>query len=514
MVDAEEPRSNVEILLGALAGRREELALVHGDRRMTSGELVDQVYRVARALAEHGLGPGRTVTLLGANAPEMLIARYAANLLGASVAQLYNGMSVSTKAAVLSDVDTTALLYDRAFADSAEQVLQGCKPELVFGLGPGEPGTDLLRLAAEQPAEPLAGRARPGDVQQIRHTGGTTGHPKGVCYTFGSVLRATQQRHGGPFDLSAPRQLAATTLAHAAGGLADGTLQRGGYVVLHDEFDPGAVLRTIEAEGITSMWLLPPLLYQLLDHPEFDQRDLSSLQNIIYGGCAASRSRLVEAARKLGPVLYQIYGQTEAGLMSVLPPEEHDPERPELLSTAGRIAASADIAVCDSDGEPVAPGQPGELWARTPAHMDHYWKQPELTARTVQNGWVHTGDVGYLDDAGYLHLIDRVKDMIIVVGGHVYTSEVEEVLFAHPQVRMAAVFGVPDPNGAEVVHAAIVPEAGADVDAEQLREFVGRRQGPMYRPRNIHLVQRLPLTDVGKPDKKALRTQLVETGEH
>ncbi len=263
---------------------------------------------------------------------------------------------------------------------------------------------------------------------------------------------------------------------------------------------------------ITTMWLLPPLLYQLLDHPDFDQRDLSSLQNIIYGGCAASRSRLIEASRKLGPVLYQIYGQTEAGLMSVLPPEEHDPERPELLSTAGRTAARADIAVCDSDGEPVPPGQPGELWARTPAHMDRYWKQPELTARTIQNGWVHTGDVGYLDDAGYLHLIDRVKDMIIVVGGHVYTSEVEEVLFAHPQVRMAAVFGVPDPNGAEAVHAAIVPEAGADVETEQLRDFVEHRQGPMYRPRNVHLVQHLPLTDVGKPDKKALRTQLVETG--
>ncbi|WP_263253872.1 AMP-binding protein [Saccharopolyspora rosea] len=504
-MSATAPRSSAEVLLDSCAQRRDSTALVHGDRHVTYGEIVDQVHRLARTLDAHGLQPGDVVTLLGGNAPEMIMVRLAANLLGCGVAQLYNGISVESKAAIVADVECRALIVDPGFADNARQVLEHCSPGEVLGLGPGI-GTDLLAEAADQPAEPVEGRARPDDVQQIRHTGGTTGHPKGICYTFATGLARAQQRPEGPqLITSETRLLVCTTIAHAAGFMADSVLQNGGVVVLHDEFEPGAVLETIERERIELMFLLPPLLYKLLDHPSIDDRDLGSLRCIVYGGCKSSPKRLAQAAERLGPVLVQMYGQTEAGMISLLRPEEHDPGRPWLLETVGRPVPTTEVAVCDENGHRLPEGSRGELWVRTGMHMDGYWKQPELTAQTIQDGWVRTGDVGYLDAEGYLHVVDRVKDMIVVVGGHVYTSEVEDVLMEHPAVRHAAVFGVSDPDGAEKVHAAVV--TAQPVDAEELEDLVERRKGSMYRP-TVLVVDDLPLTDAGKPDKKALRGQL------
>lgn len=494
------PRTKVEILLDALKPRWDETALVQGERRVSCGELVEQVYRIARVLERHGARPGDIVTLIGGNSPEMLMGRYAANLLGCGTTEPYRGLSVEAKARIVDDVDTRILLVDPNFRDNARQVLERCSVGMVLSFGPGI-GSDLFALAAREPADPVNCRARPDDVQQIRHTGGTTGHPKGICYTFGHHWRATEP----PLERTYQRrQLVCTTIAHAAGGIADNLLTHGGVVVLQEEFDPRDVLAAIERERITDMWLLPPLIYRLIDHPDITRTDLSSLHTVIYGGCRANPTRMAEAFEHFGNALTQIYGQTEAGLISVLTPQEH--ARPELLGTAGRVASTTVLAVCDSDGDRVAAGEQGELWVHTGMEMDGYWKQPELTARTIQNGWVHTGDIGYLDDGGYLHVVDRVKDMIVVVGGHVYTSEVENMLMEHPAVRDAAVFGTPDPNGAEKVNAAVVAEDG--ITDTELVDLIEQRNGSMYVPAEVMFLRQLPLTDIGKPDKRALRAQL------
>ncbi|MBP2471986.1 fatty-acyl-CoA synthase [Crossiella equi] len=496
--------STVELALRSFAGHRERTALVHGERRVSYGELLDQVYRTARALDRLAVRPGHMVTLLGGNAPEMVIARYAANLVGAGVTELYAGMSAESKARIVDDVETGLLLVHADFTEESRAVLAQSSPGRVVGL------TELLRLAAGESAEPVQGRARPGDVQQIRHTGGTSGHPKGITYTFGHHLAALRRMS----ILRAPasedrRQLLCTTIAHAGGGYADGTLASGGTVFLHEHFDAGAVLETIERERITDIWLLPPLLYRLVDHPDAAHRDTSSLRSVVYGGCKANPARLADAVTRFGPVLMQFYGQTEAGGISALGKEEH--LRPELLGTAGKPLPGVELAFRDEQGEPVPDGQPGELQVRTGMAMDGYWKQPELTAQVLHDGWVRTGDVGFLDAEGYLHLVDRVKDMIVVVGGHVYGTEVEDVLTEHPGVRSAAVFGLPDPDGAERVTAAVVADEG--VTAEELAELVVRRKGAMYRPATVFFVPELPLTDTGKPDKKALRaTQLALVG--
>jgi fatty-acyl-CoA synthase len=399
---------------------------------------------------------------------------------------------------MLRDVETRLLITDPAHADRAAEIA-----DRVLVLGPAPAGADLLALAARRPADPVPSRARPQDIRTIRHSGGTTGHSKGICISYG------QPRPFGP-DLPVlpgepPRLLVCTTLAHAAGLMTDKILRHGGSVVLLDAFEPGEVLAAIERERITDLFLMPPLLYQLIDHQPF--ADTSSLRRVTYGGCQASPSRLADAVRVLGPVLVQLYGQHEAGIVTALEAEDHT--RPERLRSVGRALPGCELEIRDGAGRSLPAGQVGEVCVRSDTLMQGYWKQPELTATTLRDGWLHTGDVGFLDEDGYLTIVDRLKDMINTGGGHVYTSDVEDLLDSHPEVGQSAVFGVPDADGVERVHAAVVPAPGCRPDAEQLRAMVGERRGSLYQPVRVLVLDRLPLTDAGKPDKKLLRSRAI-----
>lgn len=501
-------RTFVEDSLDALASDPDRELLAYGEHRMTAGQFRSLVHRMAHALAARGVERGTTVTLLSGNLPEIIAARYAANLAGCRVNHLYNKLSADVQAAIVRDVETQVLIVDPHYADRAAEITDSAPVPhvLVLGEAKREIGPDLLALAVEQSGEPFVSRARPDDICTIRHTGGTTGHPKGIVATFGQVSRMrrmmTQVR---PAEQQFSRQLACTTLAHAAGMLADGVIQGGGSVVLHDDFDAGEVLATIERERITHLFLLPPLVYQLLDHPDCERRDLSSLRGITYGGCQASPARITDAVRRFGPVLTQFYGQNEAGGISVLTPADHDPDRPELLRSAGKVLPGVEVAVRDTDGKDLPAGALGEICVRSEGTMSGYWKQPELTAEVLRDGWVHTGDVGFLDAHDYVTVVDRLKDMIVVVGGHVYTTELEELLTSHPKVLQSAVFGVRDADRMERVHAAVVAAPGAHLAAEELRATVREQRGAMYEPAHITFLDALPLTDAGKPDKKLLR---------
>ncbi|GGX43037.1 AMP-binding protein [Streptomyces noursei] len=499
-------RSFVDDILESLGAAPAREALVHQGRRITAGEFRDLTYRLAHALRAHGLGRGQTVTLLCGNLPEALAARYAANLLGCRVNHLYNKLSAESQAAIVRDVETRALIVDPAHADRAAEVTSQAAIPHVLTLGVSELGTNLLKLAATEPAEPISGWARPEDICSIRHTGGTTGHPKGICTSFERAGRMRRR----PSQAETPRQLVATPLAHAAGLVADHLLAEGGTVVLLEDFDPGQVLATIERERITHLFLLPPLLYQLTDHPTAHRTDTSSLRQVIYGGCQASPSRIADAIRCFGPVLMQGYGQTETGSISVLTPEEHDLDRPDRLRSAGRVLDGVEVTIRDADGNDLPHGEHGEVCVRSATIMQGYWKQAELTTEVLRDGWLHTGDVGFLDEEGYLTIVDRLKDMIVVVGGHVYTTELEDLLNSHPQVRQSAVFGVRDGDRMERVHAVVVRTPGAEVDADELQTMVRRQRGAMYEPAHLTFAEQLPLTDAGKPDKKLLRSRAAQ----
>jgi fatty-acyl-CoA synthase len=306
--------------------------------------------------------------------------------------------------------------------------------------------------------------------------------------------------------LEAPRYLAVAPITHVAGTKVLPTLARGGTVHLLNSFAPDRVLATVARERISMALLVPTMVYALLDHPDLDATDLSSLELLIYGASPIAPSRLTEAIRRIGPVFCQTYGQTECYPISVLSRADH--AEPGLLGTCGMPVGSVEVALLDPDGHPVAAGEPGEICARGPAAMEEYWRQPELTAQAFAHGWLHTGDVARADDRGYLTIVDRIKDMIISGGFNVFPREVEDVLTSHGSVAVAAVFGVPDEKWGEAVTAAVVLRPGETATPAELSAFVKRRKGPVQTPKSVHVLPALPTTAVGKIDKKALRDRL------
>ncbi|MCB5909669.1 AMP-binding protein [Streptomyces pinistramenti] len=513
-----------DVLLAALRRDPSRTALIAADgTEVTAGALHATVHRMAAELAARGIGRGSTVSLLSGNRPEVLAARYAANHIGARVVFLYDGMAPDALAAVADSVDTELLIADPGLHDTARALLarlDGARPA-VLTLGPvddadpgaperrGDPepplGDDLLAACAARTVTPeVPGAARPGDDWCIRHTGGTTGIPKGVRMAHAPYARMLSRPMAAAGD--PPRLLACTSLAHLAGVLADVTLTAGGTVVLRRGFDPGDVLAAVARHRITHLWLLPPLLHHLLDHPDLATTDLSSLTRLTYGGCPASPSRLRQAAEAFGPVLYGMYGQSEAMAITEVGPADHAVTGPGGRITVGRALPGVEIAVRDAAGRTLGPGERGEVHVRSAGVMSGYWKQPERTAEVlVGDGWLRTGDVGVLDDQGWLFLVDRAKDVIIVVGGHVQPGEIEDLLHSHPDVALCAVYGVRTADGDEEVYVAVVAAPGRTVDPEELRELVVHHKGVMYAPAAVHVRESLPLTPVGKPDKARLR---------
>ncbi|MEV6974216.1 AMP-binding protein [Kitasatospora sp. NPDC093806] len=497
------------LILRSLSRDPERPAVTTADGVLiTAGEFAAAAYRLAHELIARGVTRGTTVALLTGNTPEALSARYAAGIAGARVVNLYDGMSAPVLAEIVTSVDTAVLLVDAERYATAPELLALVDVPTVLALGPGADaiGEDVIAAAAHRPAEPPDVRIGPDDDLGIRHTGGTTGIPKGILSLHGPY-RSAFDFPFGPDDLrdGAPRFLAATSLAHLAGVISDLTLHHGGSVVIQRSFDPGEVLAAVERERITDLWVLPPLLHRLLDHPAVAATDLSSLQRILYGGCAASPTRLREAIKVFGPILASGYGMSEAQNVAVLQPHDHDRVGHGGQISVGRPLPGVEVVIRAADGSELPTGEQGQIHVRSHTLMAGYWKRPDLTEAVLRDGWLNTGDVGYFDGDGYLYLADRLSDKIIVVGGHVYPSEVEDLLVTHPDIAQCAVFGVRDAQQAEHVHVAVVPAAGRRPELDEVRAFVTAGKGRIYAPEALHLVTELPLTSVGKPDKKRLR---------
>jgi fatty-acyl-CoA synthase len=265
---------------------------------------------------------------------------------------------------------------------------------------------------------------------------------------------------------------------------------------------------TIERHRITATMLVPTMIYVLLDHPKLQTADLSSLEVLYYGAAAMSPSRLAEGIERLGDVFFQFYGQAECPMtITVLRKEEHRVDDPQRLASCGRAVPWLDVALLDEEGQQVDQGQPGEICVRGPLVMKEYLNKPEQTAEAFKFGWLHTGDVARADEEGFLTIVDRKKDMIITGGFNVFPRELEDVLSSHPGVSAAAVIGVPDDKWGEAVKAVVVRRPGADVGQEELIALVKDRKGSVSAPKSIDFVEAIPLSPLGKPDKKALRAR-------
>jgi fatty-acyl-CoA synthase len=379
----------------------------------------------------------------------------------------------------------------------------------VVALAPTDAAEDVPTAAARFGARRLrAAVASPETPSSIAYTGGTTGQPKGVVGTYRSGSTMTTIQMAEWQWPSETRFLCCTPLSHAGAAFFVPTLLRGGALVVLPYFDPERVMDTIERHRITATMLVPTMIYVLLDHPKLQTADLSSLEVLYYGAAAMSPSRLAEGIERLGDVFFQFYGQAECPMtITVLRKEEHRVDDPQRLASCGRAVPWLDVALLDEEGQQVDQGQPGEICVRGPLVMKEYLNKPEQTAEAFKFGWLHTGDVARADEEGFLTIVDRKKDMIITGGFNVFPRELEDVLSSHPGVSAAAVIGVPDDKWGEAVKAVVVRRPGADVGQEELIALVKDRKGSVSAPKSIDFVEAIPLSPLGKPDKKALRAR-------
>jgi acyl-CoA synthetase (AMP-forming)/AMP-acid ligase II len=316
-----------------------------------------------------------------------------------------------------------------------------------------------------------------------------------------------------PFD-GRPVYLALAPLTHAAGVLCFPVLALGGSVVVLPAPDLGEFLRLIPYHRVTHAFLPPTLIYMLLAHPALGDADLSSLQCLWYGAAPMAPDRLAEAITRIGPVLGQLFGQSEAPMMiSTLPPAEHlhadGSLARERFASAGRPAPLVTVAVMSESGALLPTGERGEVVVRSSLVMAGYHKDPDATAEVSRFGWHHTGDIGYLDDDGYLYLVDRAKDMIISGGFNVYSAEVERALLAHPGVRDCAVIGLPDEKWGERVVAVVEPKPDAVLTGPELQAFVKQRIGSVKAPKQVELWAELPRSKIGKVVKPEIKARML-----
>lgn len=465
----------------------------------------DLIGQLQAVLARHGVQRGRCVAILAANKAGAWCAGIAAQLLGATTTQLHPRGSLADHLAHLQDSAADVLLLDpQGFpARSAELAAQGGR--VVLTLAGGEHGIDLMAAAQAVGSATATDQAHADDVCALSFTGGTTGQSKAAVRLHRDAVSGSLAILAD-FELPpAPQYLAVAPISHVAGTKILPTLLLGGTVHLMSAFDPEQMLAVMQRRRIDTTLLVPTMIYTLLDTPALARTDLSALKLMLYGASPMSPARLLEGLSRIGPVFAQLYGQTECYPIAVLPRADHDPARPSLLAACGFPCSNVDVALLDDAGQPVAPGRAGEICVRSPTVMQGYLNAPGPTAEALAGGWLHTGDVATMDDEGRLYIVDRKKDMIVTGGFNVYTREVEDVLSAQPGVAMVAVFGIPDPKWGEAVTAYVVRQPGAAVDAQALVQQVKAAKGAAHAPKHVEFVDALPLTSVGKIDKKALR---------
>ena len=485
-----------------------------GDAVVTYSEVRAQASRFAQALGSKGIVRGSRTAILSANRPEVLYNLCANLVIGSCSTPLHPLGSADDQAYVLKDAEIETLVYDAAYFGDRAAELKERVPGLknLLGFGPSKAGDDLNALASKFEPRPLvAPDIAPNDLNTIVYTGGTTGRPKGVRQPYRSAAYMTMVQMAEWEWPEEVRFLIATPLSHAAAAFVVPTLQSGGAFVALQGFAPDLFFDAIEKHRITATFLVPVMIYPLLDHPRATTADLSSLETLFYGASPMSPARLKEGVEKWGQIFFQCFGQSEAPMaLTHLKKSEHDLSKPERFASCGRPSPWVHLALLDDDNAPAPKDEAGEICVRAPLVMEGYNGLPEQTEEAFAGGWLHTGDVGRFDDEGYLYIVDRKKDMIVTGGFNVFPREIEDVISAHPAVAMVAVVGVPDDRWGEAVKAVVVLRPGHEGSedlAAELQTAVKEAKGSVQSPKSVEFVASLPLSPLGKPDKKALRKQ-------
>jgi acyl-CoA synthetase (AMP-forming)/AMP-acid ligase II len=488
-------------------------AIVFEGKRWSYTDYAEAVDRFANAFSSVGVGHGDRVAVFNTNCPEHLFTPFAAAKLGA----VYSPMNCRLKGGelvhVLTDCDPSIVLVGKRYSEQVGEItaaIENVKHTLVIDAPPGEPNSlhDFL-LEAGGDASP------PPEVPDeatalLLYTSGTTGAAKGVMHSHANIIRRIEGRQTVFDDDSVEKTgLLAVPVFHVTGiQVIIKTVASGGTLAIMPQFRVEDFFQIIETEKVMMAVVVPTMLAQIVEYPDMDRFDLSSLQILVYGGSSISPDLIREAMGKLPCMFSQGYGLTEVGV-TWLPPTDHSldppPGRRDPLESVGRAVPGLEIAIVDKEGNHLPTGETGEIIVRGGDVMDGYWRREDETARAVRDGWFYTGDSGYLDEEGFLFMAGRKKDIIIRGGENIAPIEVENVLMSHPAVGDAGVFGILDPKWGEIVAAAVVLRRSAEATADELTEFCRERMASYKKPERIFFVQQLPRNASGKLLAKELR---------
>ena len=469
-------------------------ALDSDARTLTFAEFDAATDRIGNALLCSGLVPGDRVGVMMPNGVEGLVIYYALAKAGLVRVPLNEKDTAETMSFKIVDADCRGVIHDGPVPTDA--------PSLIF-VGDAE---WVDKTAWRGPSTPCSELRHPEAPYRLGYTGGTTGVPKAVCLTMrGEHAELANFLIDLMPDLRpGDTMLHAAPIIHASGAFFLPTLVRGARNRIMTKFDPSIWLEELERNSAAYTFLVPTMLALALDEPNVTDVDSSALRRLCWGASPIPPSVATRAEEVFGQILAQTYGQSEAPMtISVLQPDEHD-----RVGSAGRPYTLVDIAVKDDDGNWLKAGEVGEVVTRGQHLMKEYWKRPGLTAETIKDGWLHTGDLGYQDDDGFLFLVDRKNDLIISGGSNVYPREVEDALTSHPAVREAAVVGIPDETWGELIHAVVALRSPVEVDT--LLAHASERLPRYARPRSLEVWDELPKSPAGKILRRTVRDVEVE----
>lgn len=491
-----------------------KVASICGSTRLTFQEVDERVNRLSNALAALGVTRGDRVAILSLNCHRFFELYYGVPQLGAIVVPINFRLTSPEIKYIVDHSGARVIAVDPALAPLIDAVRPQLESIEHFILMSDERRDGYLAYE-----ELLAGSSPDFDAPEVGddellglfYTSGTTAEPKGVMLTHRNMLSNIAHSEGVYNYRADDIYLHAAPMFHLADGAAVFShTSRGATQTFIPRFDPKQVLETISRERVSLILLVPTMLNFLLQHPDLDTYDLSSLRHMTYGASPIAPDLLRRAMKILNCQFGQGYGLTEASpLLTVLTPEDHlvtDEKSERRLASCGKPVKGVDVRVVKEDGSDVKPGEVGEIIARGPNIMLGYWKRPEDTEDVLRDGWLHTGDLATVDEDGYIYLVDRKKDMIVTGGENVYSTEVEAVLYAHPAVKEAAVISIPDPDWGEAVHACVALRDGKPATEEEITEFCRERLANYKVPRSIEFIEgELPKGGTGKILKKQLR---------
>jgi acyl-CoA synthetase (AMP-forming)/AMP-acid ligase II len=487
-------------------------AVIFEGRRVSHAQFAVRAFRLANGLVARGLRRQERIAVLAPNCVEYLEIFAACESADLVIVNMNYRLSAKELIDIGRDCEPSALIFHEQFKDLAGELLRAVPTlRMSFCVGGASHGAAPYEAVSEGCSDaPPDVVIDDEDVAYLIYTSGTTGRPKGVMLSHGAITESARciSHEGGA--RSADVMLIVMPMFHIGGRIEQLCYTIvGATIVLHASFDAAAILRSIAAECVTSAHLAPIMVQRLLDSAEIATTDKSALRAIHYASAPMPVPTLRRAIAAFGPILTQVYGMTECIIASLLTPAQHilDGSQAEVkrLTSAGQPFLGCSIRIAGPDGADASTGEIGEILVRGPGLMNGYWNNTAATVTTLRDGWMHTGDLGYLDADNFVFVVDRKKDMIISGGENIYSWEVEEALRSHPAVAEAAVIGVPDTEWGESVKAFVVARADARTSAEDLIGHCRSLIASYKKPRTVEFVAALPRSFNGKIDKKALR---------